>query len=85
MRTADSQFTGPGPASSAPSKHARGNLCASWTRSAVIDPRGCVREILQARPGVIRVLPEDGSGGDDPTHTLCRGESTTSTDRAAES
>jgi len=42
-------------------------VCASWTRSAVIDPRGCVREILQARPGVIRVLPEDGSGRDDPS------------------
>jgi apolipoprotein N-acyltransferase len=33
-------------------------VCATWTRSVVIDPRGKVREILGPWPGTIRVSPE---------------------------
>jgi apolipoprotein N-acyltransferase len=33
-------------------------VCAAWTRSAVIDPRGGVREILGPEPGVISVSPK---------------------------
>jgi apolipoprotein N-acyltransferase len=36
-------------------------VCATWTRSAVIDPRGNLREILPAKPGVLRVTSECGS------------------------
>jgi apolipoprotein N-acyltransferase len=42
-------------------------VCATWTRSAAIDPRGRLRAILPPRPGVLRVSPDDHTGGgDDP-------------------
>jgi apolipoprotein N-acyltransferase len=41
-------------------------VCATWTRSAVIDPRGSVRAILPARPGVLRVTSERGSNAVSP-------------------
>ena len=36
-------------------------VCATWTRSAVIDPTGNVLQILPASPGVLRVTSGYGS------------------------
>jgi apolipoprotein N-acyltransferase len=46
-------------------------VCATWTRSAAIDPRGRLRAILPPRPAVLRVSPDDSTGGaDDPGPSL---------------
>jgi apolipoprotein N-acyltransferase len=46
-------------------------VCATWSRSAVIDPRGIVRAILPARPSVLRISPDDETGqGDAPSQPV---------------
>ena len=38
-------------------------VCATWSRTAAIDPRGRVRALLGARPGVLRVESRGPGGG----------------------
>jgi apolipoprotein N-acyltransferase len=40
-------------------------VCATWTRSAVIDPRGTVRVLLPAKSSTLRVSPQSHSGRGD--------------------
>jgi apolipoprotein N-acyltransferase len=56
-------------------------VCATWTGSAAIDPRGRLRAMLPPRPAVLRVSPGDGMGGADdpgrpsgPQRSIARGE-----------
>jgi apolipoprotein N-acyltransferase len=42
-------------------------VCAAWTRSAAIDPRGKIRAILPPQASVLRISPSDAAGaGDNP-------------------